>query len=94
MPVVAAERAARQAHLHDVVELAVAGVDLDLAVVQQVIGAADARSDLVAPAELHRREAGRIVGRLRLLVEAETQVEGQAVSYLPGILEVERLRGL
>ena len=94
VPVVAAEGTARQAHLHDVVELAVAGINLDLAVVQQVIGAADARSDLVTPAELDRGEAGRIVGRLKFVVEADTEVQGQAVADLPGILEVDRLGGL
>ena len=94
VPVVAAEGTAGQAHLHDVVELAVAGVDLDLAVVQQVIGAADAGGDLVAPAELHGGEAGGIVGRLHFVVEADAEVQGEAVADLPGILEVDRLGGL
>ena len=71
MPVIAAEGSARQAHLHDVEELAVAGVDLDLAVVQQVVGAADARRDLVSVAELNGRKACGIVGRLGFLVETD-----------------------
>ena len=56
VPVVGTERAARQAELHDVEELAVARIHLDLAVVEQVVGAADTRGDLVAPTEVDRVE--------------------------------------
>src|ERR1017187_8648528 len=76
VPVVAAEGTARQAQLHDVVELAVAGIDLELAIVHYVIGAAQPGADFVAPAEMHRGEADRIVGRLRFLVQSNTQIQG------------------
>src|SRR5262249_5316632 len=92
VPVVAAEGPTRQTHLHDVVELAVTGIDLDLAVVQHVVGAANARSDFVAPAELYGGKALRIVGGLALLVEADAEVESQAVAHRPVVLEVQGMR--
>ena len=94
VPVVAAEGAARQTHFHDVVEHAVAAVDLDLAVMEQVISAAQAGSNLLAPAEIDGREPGRIVGRHMLLVETETQVEGQAMPHVPRVLDIDGMSGL
>jgi len=43
MPVVSAEGAARQGIFHDVEELAVAEIDFYLAIVEQIIGDAEAR---------------------------------------------------
>ena len=77
MPVVAAERSTRQAHLHDVVELAIAGVNLDLAIVEKVVCAADTRSNLVAPAEVHGGKALGIVRGLILRIEPDADVQGQ-----------------
>ena len=51
-PVVAAERAARQFQLRDVVERAVAAERLPLAVALDVVGEAEARRDLVLEVEL------------------------------------------
>jgi len=89
MPIIAAERAASQTHLHDVVELAVAGEDFDLAIVQQIVRAADAWGDLLTPAELQVGEARGIISRQPFLVEANAQVERQAMAHLPGILNIE-----
>ncbi len=94
MPVVAAEGAAGQTQFHDVIEHAVAGINLDLAVVQQVIGSAQPGADFVAPAELHRGESLRIEGRLGFLVQPDPQIERETVAHLPTILEVECLRRL
>ena len=94
VPVVAAEGTARQAHFHDVVELAVAGKDLELAVVQHVVGAADAGSNFLTPAEIERGEARRIVRRHVLLIEADAQVQSQAMSDVPGILKIDGMRSL
>src|ERR1039458_8029865 len=94
VPIVAAEGTAGQAQLHNVVELTIAGINLEFAVVQRVIGAAQPGANLLAPAEMHRREAARIEGRLRFLIEADTQVQRQTVAHLPVVLEVKSLRGL
>src|SRR5207247_4331370 len=52
MPVVASERSARETQLHDVEEPAPACIQLDRAVVKQVVSATDAGGDLLTPAEI------------------------------------------
>src|SRR5258708_2897121 len=74
--VVCPEGAARQIHLHDVEELAITSVDLDLTIVEKVVGSPDAGSNFVTPAEVNRREARGIIGRQSLCVEANAEVEG------------------
>ena len=92
MPVVAAERAAGQTKLHDVEELAIAGIDLQLAVMKHVIGAADARSNLVAPAKVKIGEAAGIESRVLLVVQADADVQGKtAIAHGPGVLKVQSL---
>src|SRR5207244_899744 len=89
VPVITAKRTARQIHLHHVVELTIAGVGFDLAVVKYVIGDANTRSDLLSPAELKVREALRIVCRQLLLCEPHAKIQRQSVPNLPGILNIE-----
>src|SRR5205807_1080040 len=91
VPVIAAERSTRQAHFHDVEELAVAAIDLDLAIMQQVISAADARSNFLPPAKLDSRKAARVIRRLLLVIEADTDVQCETVTDIPGILNVHGL---
>src|SRR6267142_5476380 len=94
VPVVAAERTAGQTEFHDVEELAIAGIDLQFAVMKHVISAADSRSNLVAPAEGEIGEAGGIESRVFLLVEADAGVYREAGSADgPGILKVQSLVG-
>src|SRR3982750_3114461 len=94
MPVVAAERATGQAHLHCVVELPIARKYLDFAVTQEVVGPTDPRSDLFSKTEVQIRESGRIVRGQAFLVEANAHVERQAAKHLPRVLDVEFMRVL
>src|SRR5262249_53466305 len=89
VPVVAAERSAGQIHLHDVVELAIAREGFDFAVVQDIVGNADAGSDLFAEAEDQIREALRVVGRQVFLREADAEIQRQSMTNLPCVLNVE-----
>src|SRR6266853_710669 len=92
VPVVAPERAAGQTELHDVEELAVAGIDLQLAVMKHVVSAADTRSNLVAPAEVEIGKPCGIESRVLLVVQADADIQCQsAVSDRPGILNVDSL---
>src|SRR6267142_2675689 len=92
VPVVTAERAAGQTKLHDVEELAVAGIDLQLAVMKHVIGAADARSNFVAPAKVKIGEPDGIESRVLLMVQADPNIQSQsAVPDRPGILNIDSL---
>ncbi len=78
MQVVTAKRASSQTQLHDVEELAVAGINLEFAVVQHIIGGADAGSDLIAPAEVDRREPFGIISRVGFMIKADPQVQRQS----------------
>ena len=90
VPVFAAERAPRKRVLDDVEELAVARIDLQLAIVQDVIGATDTRGDLLGVAEADIRRAGA-VGRKIFLVEANTGVDRETgLSNCPRVLAVDR----
>ena len=90
-PLVAAEAAAGQFQLGDVVEDAPAAVDLRLAVAADVPGEAGARRELVLEAELDRglREAVRRIGEVRhvLVLRADAEVDGQLVVDRPRILQ-------
>src|SRR5262249_35549407 len=88
MPVLSTERAARQRVLHDVEELPVAGEHLQLAIVEDVVGATDARCHLLREAEVDRAGA-RTIGWQELFVEAHAQVQCQPMPYGPAILTVD-----
>src|SRR5206468_2283885 len=77
VPVIAAERAARQRVLDDVEELTVAAVHLQLAVVQHVIRAADSRSNLASKAKVDRDWIVRAIRRQVFLVEANACIDGE-----------------
>src|SRR6266566_5283961 len=94
MPVVAAEGATGQAHLHDVVELSIASENLNLAIMKQVISAADAGRNFVVESEVHGWETGRIIGGLVFFVETDAEVQSESFSHRPGILEVKSVCGL
>src|SRR5437667_2336757 len=94
MPVVAAEGATGQAHLHDVVELTVASEDLHLAIMKQVIGATDARGNLVAEPEVNGWETRRIIGGLVFFVETDAEIQSESFAHSPGILDVKSVCGL
>src|SRR5262249_35017155 len=65
-----------------------------LAVVQDVIGAADAGRDLVSPAEMKRGEAIGIEWRHCFFVEPKPQTQTQtACAQRPRVLQVKRLGG-
>src|SRR5262245_39366518 len=84
--------AAHQVELHDVEEFAVARIDLHFSVAKNVVGAAQARCDLLAPSELNRLEGSRIVRRIALLIETDAKIERQPrVSYRPRVLNIKRL---
>ncbi len=87
---VAAERAARQLELQAILELVVAGEQLRAAVAGQVVRDAEARHDLVAPAEVDGRRVA-VERRQVFLLHAHAGVDGQARRRLPAILEVERV---
>src|SRR5438046_10370899 len=91
MPVVAAEGAPGQAHLHDVVELAVAGKYLHLAIMKQVISGADAGGNFVAESEVNGWETGGIIGGLVFLVETNAEIQSESFSHSPGILDVKSI---
>src|SRR5438034_5996259 len=76
VPVVAAKRTTGQRVLHDVVEFAVTGKNLELAIVEDIVGTSDARSDLVRPTKADGRVA-RAVGWQILLLKPNTQVQCQ-----------------
>src|SRR2546427_9010663 len=96
MPVVAAERSARETELHDVEELAPACIHLDRAVVKQVVSAADAGRDFLTPVEIDIGEPGWVKCRVVFMIEPETRVDRQAArTNCPGILQIEGLvRGI
>ena len=94
MPVVAAEGATGQAHLHDVVELTVAGEDLHLAVMKQVIGAADSGGNFVHESEMNGWETVRIIGGLVFFVETYAEIQSEPFAHRPGILEVKSVCSL
>src|SRR6267378_3946395 len=73
-PVIPPERTPWQAVFHDVKELAIAGIDLDLAVVKQVVGAANAWRDFVKEAEAYMVST-RAIRRQKLLVKAHAQIQ-------------------
>src|SRR5881396_2212099 len=92
MPVVAAERSARETQLHDVEELAPACIQLDRAVVKQVVSTADAGRDLLTPAEINIREPCGVKRGVVFMIEPETRVDRQAArTNCPGILKIEGL---
>src|SRR5262249_604006 len=89
MPIVAAKLTLSQTQLHDVEELAIAGIDLDLAIVQDVVRAANPGCDLIAPAEVDGWESIWIVCRIVFVVEAHADVEREPrILDRPGILEI------
>src|SRR5262249_33028757 len=94
VPVVTAEGGARQLVLHRVIELAEAGAQLPATIALNVPRPADARRDLVAPAEADRVgnldavEFGR-ERRQEFVFKAKTRSDGHARVNLPGILEIE-----
>src|SRR6267142_522528 len=94
MPVVAAEGATGQSHLHDVVELPVASKDFHLAIVKQVISAADPRGNFVGESEVNGWEACWIVGRLVFFIETDAEIQSEPLAYGPGILDVKSVRRL
>src|SRR5256714_504348 len=94
MPIVAAEGTTGQAHLHDVVELAVAGKYLQLAIMKQVISGTDAGGNFVAETEVNGWETGRIIGGLVFFVETNAEIQSESFSHSPGILEVKSVCGL
>src|SRR5216684_3972452 len=69
---------ARKAELHDVEEFAPARVDLDLAVVKQVVSATDSRSNLLAPTEVDVGKTLRIECRVMFVVEPNAGIDGKA----------------
>ena len=75
MPVVASERSARETQLHDVEELAPACIQLDRAVVKQVVSTADAGRDLLTPAEINIGEPFGVKRRVVFMIEPETRVD-------------------
>src|SRR5574341_1509257 len=100
MPVVTAERPAGQLVLHDVIEIAEAGVHLQLAIVHDIPSAAESRSELVAEREVNRIGDGVPAGGLngarlerwnRFTVETHAEVQRHAVAYVPAILKVKRV---
>ncbi len=94
MPVVAAEGATGQAHLHDVVELSIASENLNLAIMKQVIGAADAGRNFVAESEVHGWETNRIIGGLVFFIETDAKVQSESSAHSPRILDVKSICGL
>src|SRR6266404_6917566 len=94
MPVVAAEGATGQAHLHNVVELAVAGKYLHLAIMKQIIGAADAGRNFIHESEVHGWETGRIIGGLVFFIETDAKVQSESFAHSPRILDVKSICSL
>src|SRR3981189_2420769 len=94
MPVVAAEGATGQAHLHDVVELSIASENLHLAIMKQVIGAADAGGNFVAESEMNGWETGRIIGGLVFFVETDAEIQSESLAQSPRILDVNSICSL
>src|SRR5436309_5891408 len=94
MPVVAAEGATGQAHFHDVVELAIAGEDLHLAVMKQVIGAADPGGNFIHESEVHGWETGRIIRGLVFFIETDANVQSESFAHSPRILHVKSICSL
>src|SRR5258708_19716266 len=91
MPVVAAEGATGQAHLHDVVELSIASENLNLAIMKQVIGAADAGRNFVAESEVHGWETGRIIGGLVFFIETDAEVQSDPFAHSPRLLHLNTI---
>src|SRR5262245_12148936 len=96
VPVNAAEGTAGQFILHQVEVLAVAAANFPFAVAANVPGAADERSDLIAPAEADRVWNITAVDDFRVrreefVLESDTQIEGDVLESLPGILDVEAM---
>src|SRR5437660_3704372 len=94
MPVVAAEGAAGQAHLHDVVELAIAGKYLHLAIMKQIIGAADAGGNFIHESEVNGRETSRIIRWLVFFVETDAKIQSEPFAHSPRILDVKSICSL
>ena len=94
MPVVAAEGATGQAHFHDVVELTIAGKNLHLAIMKQVIGAADAGGNFVAESEVNGWETSRIIRWLIFFVETDAKIQSESFAHSPRILDVKSICSL
>src|SRR3954453_22173270 len=92
-PLVAAERAARQLHFHDVVERSVAAERLRPSVAEKVKRETETGSDLVLEVEVDRLRAGRArrrVGWNRFGFRAYADVQREAVLHRgPGVLQEE-----
>src|ERR1700674_2157399 len=89
LPVLAAKRADGHVQLHDVVEGAVAAEHLHLSIFEDIPGSANARRNLIGPAELNglaRRTASLTLARQVLFVKANACVDGNAGADGPGIL--------
>src|SRR5712691_5431411 len=90
MPVFAAERTAWQRVLHDIEELPVAGEDLYLPILEQVVRTTDARCDLLAKVEPDRG-THCTVRRDKLFIEPQTEIERQTMPHGPAILDVDSM---
>ena len=61
---------------------------------QQVVGAADARCNLLTPAEIDVRKTDGIEGGIMFVIEPQAGIYRQAArTDRPGILQIERLVG-
>src|ERR1700720_2801974 len=88
MPVLAAERTARQRVLHDVEEFAVATVDFDFPIMKEVVGSPDARGYLVREVEADGTGT-HAIRRQELLVEAHAEVQRKAMTDGPTVLSID-----
>jgi len=88
MPVIATERTARQTHLHDVVKLAVASVDFDLAVCVASRRRHRYAGDLLAPAEFDEGKRFASYGGWSSVSNRTPGIDREAVGDLPGVLEI------
>src|SRR5215467_6087935 len=89
IPILTAEGADRQVQLHDVEELAIAGEDLPLAILQRIPRKADAGSNFVTPVEFDRLAdptRGLIFRRQEFVLKTDSSVDGNAVPNRPRVL--------
>src|SRR6185503_17131279 len=94
---VTAERTARRFKLQSVIKETVAAKDLGLAIAEQIVGATQARSNLLAPTKFNTRycrtgqNVAGIKRRHEFFFESNTQVQGETTRRLPPVLEVNAL---